>query len=866
MAWNRKASSGHVAKDMNGSADVQVFVRQKSNPTKGAFEFLLAAHSDLLRTFSTFFAEALGPPETVDKTMQVEATAPDAGPAHAGGRPVVGAASHMLRVEIETRPSAFQEVIAWMYGAPIVIPAKRVLAWRTGGCDLLEVARDLGIEVLEDGLRHAISEAAGQMSPEVPWALLQVCHDFELRAELEQCCVEIARNGGAAATEAALAELPVAALDALLRSDSWIVDDEQQIFAVLEAWLLARPRGGEGCARALLALSGAWDLRWGMLPPEKLAWLAKQRVIPESLVWDCKRWAKMCRSRREDPLNRLPKKQDVKQRRKTREIQPFELKSRDVLPHDVQLRDVLPPFEAELDAQRAEAGTASQLQSLAQNAALIDLDAQLKRKGLVRLDDETIAWRKAAAFVPEGVMRNILQTAACSTSFRRLRRAMRCFTTAGDWAYEDETFPSESSIDACASEFSPWLGRRCCHHVHVNLSTSARSEFEFFVTERDRTLGRMCPRVPSLPSDGGQDVGGKPATSEATDAHLQSNEVHLVGCQSMNSGRHALLLRLQIRWLAGTKHEDRSEKAAAERKLFDRSISVRSRRSVRGSARCAPSFREEQMSVGDQSHGKLRENMASRRSARGSLRNPQSGIEDQASFGEASHAKLCDQLAHFLRFGIGASEAANIQQMPGKSSAATLSGIADQEPSSSKLPARQLAWWNDAGQIASQDNAEERHIDQGTAPVTYTYLPAGKVAASLKFNDEDLVLANVLNIAVLLVFDVEEASLQFAIDCMLSADAESHSDFFHKHKIFDRWTDERRLRDDLSPGIAIPQGKSFAFSLEIDKKKLMKAIGASGVFDMEILPRSALKRSWWINLMERSVDGQPHTCKACPPK
>merc|ERR1711990_1118898 len=112
---------------------------------------------------------------------------------------------------------------------------------------------------------------------------------------------------------------------------------------------------------------------------------------------------------------------------------------------------------------------------------------------------------------------------------------------------------------------------------------------------------------------------------------------------------------------------------------------------------------------------------------------------------------------------------------------------------------------------------------------------------------------------VLLVI-VEANRLRWAVEQVICESIES-SDFLVQHKFLDRWSDEQKLEEDLKPGLHHPPPESdqimYAFLMEINSAALHESAGESGSVFIEILPGEALQRSWWINLMQRTADGQP---------
>merc|ERR1711972_280829 len=83
--------------------------------------------------------------------------------------------------------------------------------------------------------------------------------------------------------------------------------------------------------------------------------------------------------------------------------------------------------------------------------------------------------------------------------------------------------------------------------------------------------------------------------------------------------------------------------------------------------------------------------------------------------------------------------------------------------------------------------------------------------------------------------------------------------FFSKHTFFDRWSDENRLYPDLVDSeTAGPPDSYLSFFVEVDCYGLASTVGHGGTVDIEVLPHSAFKPSWWVDSMARSSDAVPH--------
>lgn len=97
------------------------------------------------------------------------------------------------------------------------------------------------------------------------------------------------------------------------------------------------------------------------------------------------------------------------------------------------------------------------------------------------------------------------------------------------------------------------------------------------------------------------------------------------------------------------------------------------------------------------------------------------------------------------------------------------------------------------------------------------------------------------------------------------------SKLLQSHRFLDRWNDEAILDHDLKDGLvvpplpaglarpgseggAIPSNFSYALAIQISSHLISDIVGVGGMAEMEILPKEAFRRSWWISTLGRSID------------
>jgi len=122
-----------------------------------------------------------------------------------------------------------------------------------------------------------------------------------------------------------------------------------------------------------------------------------------------------------------------------------------------------------------------------------------------------------------------------------------------------------------------------------------------------------------------------------------------------------------------------------------------------------------------------------------------------------------------------------------------------------------------------------------------------------------------IDLVLLLVLDTQALTLKFAVE--LERIDEMSGGFLSQHTFFHRWSNEQSLSDDLFDGIlGLPKRDQYTFAIEIDSVVLGGSEMRDRSNELEILPKAAFQRSWWVDLIGRSVDDQPRIGKKHVPE
>jgi len=127
-----------------------------------------------------------------------------------------------------------------------------------------------------------------------------------------------------------------------------------------------------------------------------------------------------------------------------------------------------------------------------------------------------------------------------------------------------------------------------------------------------------------------------------------------------------------------------------------------------------------------------------------------------------------------------------------------------------------------------------------------------------------------VDLVIMMVYEDTGHPLRMAAESIVCESSES-SAFLRRHLFFDAWSSEQTFDPQLCPGVTYTEAGSntwYSFCIEVHSKTL----ACSGGFDsdtivsLEVLPQGALQRSWWVDIMDRSADGQPHMGAEGPPQ
>jgi len=124
-----------------------------------------------------------------------------------------------------------------------------------------------------------------------------------------------------------------------------------------------------------------------------------------------------------------------------------------------------------------------------------------------------------------------------------------------------------------------------------------------------------------------------------------------------------------------------------------------------------------------------------------------------------------------------------------------------------------------------------------------------------------------LDVVVMLVLDMEQRCLQFAVDVAVSNVADASAAFFSEHQFFDRWSDESILSGELTIGIFdLPSNAAHSFLLEVDAAPLVASGSTPGLgtkrVQLEVLPQVSAVATASPPSRQRSVVRGGLTCCA----
>merc|ERR1711971_1497053 len=117
----------------------------------------------------------------------------------------------------------------------------------------------------------------------------------------------------------------------------------------------------------------------------------------------------------------------------------------------------------------------------------------------------------------------------------------------------------------------------------------------------------------------------------------------------------------------------------------------------------------------------------------------------------------------------------------------------------------------------------------------------------------------VAEIFIMLVADMDRNQLSYDMDCRLGYRSDTAEAFFKKRKLFDEWGAQNRK---LNYSTHILEGAACSFYVRVDINGLIKPcfpLCAKSTVGLELLPQAALRRSWWVEAMGRSVESIPRT-------
>lgn len=846
----------------------------------------LKGHALLLAAFSPVLAR------------RIEAMSPPADDGAVGDDFSRGELEHMIAgwkvrqrpkaVEVLTTPVVFNNIVSWMYGRPLALSRDEILEWPKKGCDFLDISREYGMDLFERALRGAIVDLAETASVDVAWSLLHVCAAYDLRPELEHCCAEVARSGGAGATEPVLRNLPLEGLTCLMQCKDWIVDDESQLMDILDQWLhlhddamwndasdapgagdvLARPcarvatlpddlacaaalvtgggRSQEAFRAELLAVSATWDLRWGCLPHGKLKLLALRGLIPDSFVQDCVAWAQMVRDRQRERLLEQPKGAEGEKK----------------------APDIKAKRRGSVLGDGAKSGrTRRRLQDAKEMDNKVD---EMSAPREVTLRSASAKWRQQGeATKHPAAVQAFLKGAFGSEGDQQVRQAVALYNQCGDWKVVKSGLTKATDSDKIsATEDCPFMAARRCFHVDFVRRCGAYQQ-PFEIHKRGRGQTQLRFRASGKESSGEGGSAQRRGSMSANDDHL----VSLVGSRRFMTGRHSLLVRISLR-----PSLDKDNLGMLQKDLADDMNQGEGDRNVTPRFSTASTSARPPMPVAQPRFSMARPSLGGANGANGT-----------------NGRKSIMALASCMRFGVAIFSQGSRSSVPSLVRKESSVQPAKQKPMRT-TPVKALgglgeqdgrlkhAGDNDNDDQESEDDANvrpaevARHNQGGSEagpgpgaaenddePSKRIFLPEAAVGAGLAAGLATA-MGSVVEIFLLLAVDVEQKSLSFVMEATSwDGDATIGPFFGSARRRFTRWGEEKLLKEDLQFASHVPSDRRLGFVLDIDPVGLAAALGrAGGVADIQTLPMAALKRSWWVDSMARSVDAIPHAAGPQP--
>lgn len=736
---------------------------------------------------------------------------------------------------LEGCPETFAVAVDWMYGTDLQLTYAQMTKWADKGCELLTVAQELGIDALEYAIRRAIYEAPLRGGPQLAWAMLPVCERHGLRREMEQACRVIARCGGFGSSSARLKTLSMRGLTALMSSKAWVVEHEDEILSLAEVWMQAMlPEGPEVTkaqrqssldALGLVDESAQWDVKWGTLQKQRLDILVQKRIVPYPLLLDICKWADLAHGSDELQQQIQEAQRETLEASKHKREKGITLHSceaeMDKAQHELDRLEERAHVESHTDPLLAEALSTARkklsslrMQVVVARDHLIRADESLgmivestqnfrAHKGNVHLTDATVDWRRSSNTLAGASGNHVQRILAGVTKRQRpeKRPQRKRKEKAEDATTEGQELTAEDFEERYVTGFCPWLRRRRCHHVMFQTPSNWKSHFESIRMERDRVV--LQPRSPVSAASFRTNQERVAAKQKSKEAHAQ-----FVGERLFFEGRHEMLIRIV--------RQRSTDGEVPELKGVHFGIAVFD---TNDSADESP-LQSDEEEVKKQIIGERgRRTSANLVDLERAPPSPDGGLEKMEKIRRRSIGSVAD-VTRKLK---------------------TKKSMANPRPNQS---------WRE----------RERRMFAKKAPSSVVQPDEDTFHDVLKEQSLDHVKAGTVIDTVLLLV-VEWNRLRWAVEQVVCESPES-SDFLVQHKFLDRWSDEQKLEEDLKLGNqhrpADDEDTMYAFFLDIHSAELHGSTDEGGSVFVEVLPQEALRRSWWVDLMDRSADGQPH--------